>query len=246
MPPAFVRLFLVRHAEALANPDLRYLGSRDDPLTEHGQWQAAQLAQTFASLRLAAVYTSPLTRAVETAIPMAHRHHLSPIPDPRLAEAAMGTWEGLRRIDVLGRSPEDAAHHQRWETDPTCAPPGGESFADVQARVVACVHELAERHAGALVVVVSHVGPIKALLCAVLDVPLTAARRMFLDGATVSVIDWGADAVDWGVPAVLRLYNAHHYLAWEAAPWMAQSFNTAIRDDRAAAQHRREVQSSHR
>ena len=134
----------------------------------------------------------------------------------------MGTWEGLRRSEILERSPEDAAHHQRWEADPTCGPPGGESFADVRTRVVACVHDLAERHAGTSVVVVSHVGPIKALLCAAMDVPLTAARRMFLDSATVSVIDWGADAVDWGVPAVLRLYNAHHHLGWEAAPWMRQ------------------------
>jgi hypothetical protein len=43
---------------------------------------------------------------------------------------------------------------------------------------------------------------------------------MFLDSATVSVIDWGADAVDWGAPAGLRLYNAHHHLGWEAAAWM--------------------------
>jgi probable phosphoglycerate mutase len=220
MPGSFVRLFLVRHAEALANPDLRYLGSRDDPLTELGQWQAMQLAQAFAAFRLAAVYTSPLTRALETAAQLGRAHHLSPIPDPRLVEAAMGTWEGLRRVEILERSPEDAAHHQRWERDPTCGPPGGESLVDVQTRVLACVHDLAERHAGASIVVVSHVGPIKALLCAAMDVPLAAGRRMFLDSATVSVIDWGADAVDWGAPAVLRLYNAHHHLGWEAAPWM--------------------------
>jgi broad specificity phosphatase PhoE len=220
MLSAFVRLFLVRHAEALANPELRYLGSRDDPLTERGRWQALQLAHALAPLALAAVYTSPLTRAVETAVPIAHAHGLSHTSDLRLVEAAMGTWEGLRRADILARSPEDAAHHQRWESDPTCAPPGGESFADMQARVVTCVQDLAERHAGASVVVVSHVGPIKALLCAALAVPLAAARRMFLDSATVSVIDWGADAVDWGVPAVLRLYNAHHHLGWEAAAWM--------------------------
>jgi broad specificity phosphatase PhoE len=222
MPASFVRLFLVRHAEALANPDLRYLGRRDDPLTAHGHWQATQLAQAFAAFTLAAVYTSPLTRALETAIPLARPHHLSPLPDPRLVEAAMGTWEGLRRAEILARSPEDAAHHQRWEADPTVGPPDGESFADVQARVVACVRDVADRHAGASIVVVSHVGPIKALLCAAMDVPLTAARRMFLDSATVSVIDWGAAAVDWGVPAVLRLYNAHHHLGWEAAPWMRQ------------------------
>jgi broad specificity phosphatase PhoE len=217
-----VRLFLVRHAEALANPDLRYLGSRDDPLTELGQWQAKQLAQALAAFKLAAIYTSPLTRALETARQLARMHHLAPISDARLAEAAMGTWEGLRRTEIIERSPEDAAQHQRWEADPTVSPPGGESIADVQTRVLACVHDLAQRHSGAAVVVVSHVGPIKALLCAAMDVPLTAARRMFLDSATVSVVDWGAAAVDWGVPAVLRLYNAHHHLGWEAAPWMRQ------------------------
>jgi len=220
MPTSFVRLFLVRHAEAIANPELRYLGSRDDPLTARGQWQALQLAQAFTPLALAAVYTSPLQRAVATATPIAEAHSMSSIPEPRLVEAAMGTWEGLRRAEILARSPDDAAHHQRWEADPTCAPPGGESLAAVQARVVACVRDLSERHTGAAVVLVSHVGPIKALLCTAMDVPLTTAQRMFLDSATISVIDWGADAIEWGVPALLRLYNAHYHLGWAAAQWM--------------------------
>jgi len=220
MPVSCVRLFVVRHAEATANPELRYLGSRDDPLTERGQWQATQLAQAFASLPLAAIYTSPLTRALDTARAIAHPHCMPYICDPRLMEGAMGTWEGLRRADILARSPEDDIHHQRWEADPACAPPNGESLAEVQARVIAFVQDLTERHAGASVVMVSHVGPIKALLCAVMAVPLTAARRMFLDNATISVIDWGAGAVDWGGPAVLRLYNAHHHLGWEDAAWM--------------------------
>jgi len=220
MPAAFVRLFLVRHAEALANPDLRYLGSRDDPLTERGQWQAQQLAHAFAPLALAAVYTSPLTRAVATALPIAEPHGLSIISEPRLVEAAMGTWEGLRRAEILARSADDAARHRQWEADPTCAPPGGESLAAVQARVVACVRDLAERHAGAAVVLVSHVGPIKALVCTAMEVPLTTGQRLFLDSATVSVIDWGTGAVPWEAPAIVRLLNAHHHLGWTTAPWM--------------------------
>jgi broad specificity phosphatase PhoE len=56
---------------------------------------------------------------------LARMHYLSPIPDPRLVEAAMGTWEGLRRSGILERNPEDAALHQRWETDPTCGLLGG-------------------------------------------------------------------------------------------------------------------------
>jgi hypothetical protein len=58
--------------------------------------------------------------------------------------------------------------------------------------VVACVQDLAERHAGTAVVLVSHVGPIKTLLCTAMGVPLTTGQRLFLDSATVSMIDWGA------------------------------------------------------
>jgi len=86
--------------------------------------------------------------------------------------------------------------------------------------VVACVRDLAERHAGAAVVLVSHVGPIKALLGTAIDVPLTMGHRLFLDNATVSVLDWGAHAVPWEARAVVRLVNAHHHLGWTTAPWM--------------------------
>src|SRR5262249_49234036 len=137
---------------------------------------------------------------------MAEACGLSIIPEPRLVEAAIKTWEGLRRAEILARSADDAARHQQWEADPTCAPPGSESIAAVQARVVACVRDLAERHAGAAVVLVSHVGPIKALVCTALGVPLTTGQRMFLDSATVSVIYWGAGAGQWEAPALLRLY----------------------------------------
>src|SRR5258706_15159908 len=94
MPAAFVRLFLVRHAEALANPDLRYLGSRDDPFTERGQWQALQLAQAFAPLALAAVYTSPPTRAVATAGAVAGAQGLAILPETRRVGACLGKGEG--------------------------------------------------------------------------------------------------------------------------------------------------------
>jgi broad specificity phosphatase PhoE len=140
-----------------------------------------------------------------------------------MVEATMGTWEGLRRAEILARSADDATRHQQWEVDPTCAPPGGESIAAVQARVVACVQDLAERHAGAAVVLVSHVGPIKALLCTAMGVPLTTGQRLFLDSATVRVIDWGGAAVPWEAPAIVRLYNAHHHLGWTEAPWMRRA-----------------------
>jgi broad specificity phosphatase PhoE len=75
--------------------------------------------------------------------------------------------------------------------------------------------DLGAAHPGAWVTLVSHVGPIKVLLCTALAVPLTAARRLFLDPGTLSVIDWGESPV-------MRLYNAHGHLGWREARWMRQ------------------------
>ena len=74
---------------------------------------------------------------------------------------------------------------------------------------------LAAEHSGAWITLVSHVGPSKALLCAALAAPLTAARRLFLDPGTLSVIDWGE-------APVVRLFNAHGHLGWREARWMNQ------------------------
>jgi broad specificity phosphatase PhoE len=81
--------------------------------------------------------------------------------------------------------------------------------------VLALVADLAREHSGQWIALVTHVGPIKALLCAVLDSPLATARRMFLDPGTVTVLDWGE-------PPVVRLFNSHGHLGWESARWMAR------------------------
>ena len=102
-----------------------------------------------------------------------------------------------------------------WEEHPGSAPPGGESLQAIQRRALDLIYELADRHSGGWIALASHVGPIKAALCATLGIPLTAARQMFLDPATISVIDWGRSPV-------LRLFNAHEHLGWEAARWMRE------------------------
>jgi len=211
-----LRLFLVRHGETAANTEMRYLGSRDDPLTERGVQQADLLAISFEKLPITAVISSPMRRAVETAAPIARKCGLAFRTDPRLREGGFGEWEGLTRREVQVRSPEDAFRLERWEEDPRCTPPGGESMETVQRRVMGLIEEEKERGASGSIVLVSHVGPIKALLAAALDVPISAVRRFFLDPATVSV-------VDWGVPPLLRLFNSHGHLGWDRARWMIRT-----------------------
>ncbi|MBV9712989.1 MAG: histidine phosphatase family protein, partial [Ktedonobacteraceae bacterium] len=107
----------------------------------------------------------------------------------------------------------DEQQLRAWEADPTIAPPGGESFAAVQLRICGLVERLAEEHAGQEIVLVSHVGPIKALLCAALGALLTSIFNIFLDPATISVIDWRQPR------PIVRLMNSHAHLGWEQARW---------------------------
>lgn len=211
----FTRLILVRHGETIANRSFRYIGSSDEPLSEHGLVQAQQLAEALAVLPVRAVYSSPLQRAYRTAMPIAERHGLEAQRLDGLREMSFGTWEGLTRAEVLARSEEDARHLQAWERDATVAPPGGESFAGMQLRVLEMVERLAEEHPDQTIALVSHVGPIKVLLSEAMGAPLASAFRIFLDPATISVVDWSDRD-----HATVRLVNSHAHLGWSSARWM--------------------------
>jgi broad specificity phosphatase PhoE len=211
MSAPFLRLLLIRHGEVLANREMRYVGARDEPLADSGILQADRLAAALVSLPVRAVYSSPLSRARETGGRIAAIQELPLRVDPRLREQSFGEWEGLTRAEVLER---DRERLLRWEADLGTSPPGGEPLTGVQARMLDLAGDLVREHAGQHVALVSHVGPIKALLCAALGAPLATARHLFLDPATLSVVDWGERPV-------VRLFNAHGHLGWEAARWMA-------------------------
>ena len=115
---------------------------------------------------------------------------------------------------MLARGSQDEQLLFAWERDSAVAPPDGESFEAVRARVSALVERLAGRHPDQTLVLVSHVGPIKVLLCTALGAPLTSMYHIFLDPATISVVDWRETR-----PTV-RLLNSHAHLGWEEARWL--------------------------
>jgi len=215
MHAPFVRLYLVRHGEVDANVDLRYLGRRDDPLNASGKEQAARLAAAFAELDVDAILASPLRRTLDTAHAIAAASALTVTPDDRLVELDFGDWEGLTRQQVLDGGPAARTLLEAWEADPGNPVPGGESLRDVQRRVVGLAGELLNGRPGARLALVTHMGPIKALLAATLGMHFAGARRMVLDPATVTVIDWSERPV-------LRLFNSHAHLGWRNARWLGQ------------------------
>jgi broad specificity phosphatase PhoE len=184
--PDLLRLILVRHGEAVGNADGLFIGARDDDLTSRGEQQARTLAELLRLYKADAIYTSPLRRAFRTAELIGQALGLRPVIDQRAREQHFGALEGQ---PVPGWGSAAAAESARKPFS-TQAPPGGEPFSDVVSRLSAFVADLDSIHRQGRIVLVSHVGPIKALLYSVLGLPLETASGFFLDPGTMSVVDW--------------------------------------------------------
>lgn len=170
-------LVLVRHGQTEWHAENRYAGITDIPLTPRGVEQARQLAGWARAARLAAVWTSDLTRAQLTASPCAEAIGSRPQVDERLRELDFGQAEGLTTTEMRGRFPDALT---AFHTDPvTDHLPGGENPADAAHRFTSCLYDIAEQHPGDRVLVVAHTTAIRLALCRLLGLPLRDYRRLF-------------------------------------------------------------------
>ncbi|MEV2277245.1 histidine phosphatase family protein [Nocardiopsis sp. NPDC049922] len=193
------RLVLLRHGQTPLSVERRFAGRGDFPLTDHGHAQAGAAAHRLAAWSIDAVVSSPLRRARDTAAYAAKELGLSVEIDEGFVETDFGAWEGMTFAEARARAPEEV---DRWLADPETAPPGGESFADAAARVVAARDALVDRYAGRTVLVVTHVTPIKVVVQRAMLAPLAALYRMHLDTACLTEVDCYADG-----PMVVRSLN---------------------------------------
>lgn len=192
------RLVLVRHGATEHSAEERFSGRNELPLDERGRQQAARLAARDFG-KVAAVVSSPLRRALETAEVLATRRDQSVDVVADLVETDFGVWEGLTFAEAVEADPADM---RRWQRSPSVAPPGGESFGDVGVRVERARAALTSKYPDATVVAVTHVTPIKLLVCSALGAPPVAMFRLYLDTASVSIVDYYADG-----NASVRLVN---------------------------------------
>jgi len=190
---------LLRHGQTQMSVQKRYAGRTDAPLTDTGVQQAAAAAKRLAQAGIGAIVSSPLQRTVRTAEEVSAVTGVPAVTDDGFRETDFGAWEGLTFAEVRERWPSEMT---AWLADPSVAPPGGESFAQVSERVTAALHRVLAERADRTVLIVSHVTPIKTLVAAALLAPPAALFRMHLDVAALCEIDWYADG-----PAVLRSFN---------------------------------------
>jgi probable phosphoglycerate mutase len=163
-------ILLARHGETDDNvPPYRFQGQRDTPLNEHGRAQARELAERVATLDppVAALWSSDLSRAYETAAIVGARIGLEPRPDARLREGWRGEWEGFPFDEIAARDPERYAAWRNPDAELGFQFPGGETLAQQQARVLECLREIAAEQNGArgVALAVCHGGSIRTVLC---------------------------------------------------------------------------------
>lgn len=192
-------LIVIRHGETEWNRERRMQGHTDTPLSAAGAAQAAALARRLAGLPLAALYSSDLRRARDTAAVIARGTGNAVLTDARLRERSFGIFEGLTYPEMQALYPEEFA---RFESrDPDYAMPGGESAREFQARCMRCLAEIAVRHAGSTVAVVTHGLVLDALYRAAAGLGPEERRPVPLLNASLNFFGYAAGGwrlVLWG------------------------------------------------
>ena len=152
------RILLARHGETDWNRVGRWQGHADPPLNDAGRSQAAELAERLAGDWIAAIYSSDLMRASQTARVVADRLGLAVVEDEGLREIDVGSWSGLTRAEVEQRFPDGYA---RWLVGEIGH--DGETREELTSRVVAAVERIAAAHPSEKILVVTHGGAIRAI-----------------------------------------------------------------------------------
>ena len=177
-------ILLIRHGDTDAVGSVMAGWAPGWHLNPQGRRQAERLADRLAGVKIQAVYTSPLERAVETAEPIAKKQGLDPHIVEGLGELRVGDWQGIPMADLDGR--EDWRRWNRFRSGTRA--PGGELMIETQARMIQELDLIRARHPEDAVAVVSHGDPLRSVIAYFLGIPLDLVLRFEISPASLSVL----------------------------------------------------------
>jgi len=191
------RIILVRHGQTAWNVGAsstegeRFRGRIDLPLNERGRAQAQALAERLADESIAAIYASPLQRAIETAEPTARRLGLTVQPLQGIMDIHFGDWQERSRSEVARLYP---ALYRQWLQEPHLVQfPGGESLDQVRDRAMAALYQVITRHQDQTILAAAHQVVNKVLVCAMLGLDNSHYWRIKQDNGCLNVFDCEED-----------------------------------------------------
>ncbi len=182
------RFCLVRHGQTDWNLEGRFQGQSDLPLNQIGRAEARSLAGQLRDQSFAAIFTSDLVRAKETAEIIGEEMGLQVTQEPRLREINQGEWEGQFVEDIIARNAE--LWDQRTIDPANFHPPGGESVTEVAERIQAAMRNIAKLYPTGSVLIVSHGLALATIICHERGIPVGEALKHIPENAIPTWVDW--------------------------------------------------------
>jgi broad specificity phosphatase PhoE len=191
------RIILARHGQTAWNVGAsstegeRFRGRIDLPLNERGRAQAQALAERLADESIAAIYASPLQRAIETAEPMARRLGLTVQPLEGIMDIHFGDWQERSHSEVARLYP---TLYRQWLQEPHLVQfPGGESLDQVRDRAMVALHQVVTHHQDQTILAAAHQVVNKVLVCAMLGLDNSHYWRIKQDNGCLNIFDYEED-----------------------------------------------------
>jgi broad specificity phosphatase PhoE len=199
-----ISVLLIRHGQTEWNKARRFLGRSDIPLDAEGKDQAQRLARALSATPLAAIYSSPLSRAWTTATILAEDRGLRPMALAGVTELDQGELEGQFGADLAQAYPD---FYAAWTADPTHVRiPGGETLAECAARSVQAFHQAVAAHTpGQAIAIVAHRVAISCIICDVLGLPVRFNMSVGQRNTAINLIGYRTDKTQ-----LHRLNDADH------------------------------------
>jgi broad specificity phosphatase PhoE len=179
-------IYLVRHGQTAWNKEEIFRGRTDVPLDETGLKQAELVGEYFKGMEIHAIYSSPLSRALQTAQKIAQFHNLKVQPLDGIIDMSFGDWEGRLHQEI--RENDKETYRQWVETPHLVKLPSGEGLDDVRVRAMAALEEVIRNHAEKILVLVSHRVICKVLICAILGLDNSHFWQITQDTTAINLI----------------------------------------------------------
>lgn len=183
-------VYLLRHGDSRSDSIRRFIGRSESSLNDAGRAQATLWHHQLAHIPFSGIYCSALRRSIETAGIIAQSVHPPFMLLPGLNEIDLGRWDGLPISDVQRLFPQE--YHLRGADLVGYRPPGGESFADLSARVVPAFENIIQHSCGNLLII-GHAGVNRVILCHLLGVPLTNLFRLEQSYGCLNILEFTAN-----------------------------------------------------
>jgi len=207
------RFYLVRHGETLWNREAKYQGQSDVPLTDTGRDQAKKLSGRLRNKKIDVAYASDLERTIETANIILDSRDIEVVSTAEIREIHFGIWEGHTYDEIIDKW---GIEFEKWQRDPFhISPPKGETFLQLCGRISNFLKKAAKKHPEDNILVVSHAGPIRAILLVLLNLDYERFWKFKISNTSLTEIVYdGSEDLNKSDAFIGRVNDTSHLEGW--------------------------------